>query len=231
MRSAEWRVWREYYRVLDPHVQPNRRHLAEMALAEVIDEYNKPHRVYHSVDHLADVLRELRRWSNRLTEREYLEAFVGLLLHDVVYQIPAGDKSNEFLSAEWVLWFIRKCGLTFDHLNQIKVESAILKTEGHQPFDLMSLAVCWCDLWGFTRGSEASKTYSDKIRAEYLKACTSEQYEAGRRVFLTSYRSPFKTYPGAPISLRIKARLLNRKANKQLDRELAELSIDTIQQP
>jgi predicted metal-dependent HD superfamily phosphohydrolase len=222
-RYDEDRVWDEVERVLYPLVRYGKYSDTRAAVAEVIEAYYQPHRVYHFIDHLANVLEELRRWRFRLTDRQYLTAFVALLLHDKVYNIPAKNRTNEELSATWAGWFIEECGIA--HLiEQADVESAIRITEGHQPDDLVSLVVCWCDLAGFAKGDAVSKESSDKIRREYLKVYSPEEYAEGRRAFLTSYRDPFKVYPGASRRLIRKARRLNRKANRQLDRELKELS-------
>lgn len=223
MSRAEETVWLEYERVVEPWIRRGNFHRAGGALDYVIEQYNQPHRVYHSVEHLADVLTALRRWRWRLSDVEYLMAFVALLLHDVEYHIPAKEQSNESLSKDWVEWFLAVVSLRI-YVDRLTVEAAIKVTEGHQPTNLIELVVCWCDLAGFTKGTASVKAHSDKIRQEYLTAYTPEQYEAGRRAFLASYRNPFKTYPGASLSLRIRARWLNRKANRQLDRELAELN-------
>lgn len=213
-------IWSEYVNEVEPYVR-TRGGKASSAMWYIIDQYSEPHRVYHYLDHLANVLTELRRWRWRLNDREYLTAFVALLLHDVIYEIPAVDRSNEDLSADWVSWFVQECGIRHA-VDQDAAVRAIRITEGHQPTDLVSLAVCWCDLATFA-DPQKSKEASEKIAQEYLQVYTPEQYAEGRRKFLTSYRSPFKVYPDAPLSLRLRARRLNRKANRQLDRELAEL--------
>jgi predicted metal-dependent HD superfamily phosphohydrolase len=219
-------IWNEFYRVVYPHVPFKYHEKSVNAMAAVIDEYDSPHRVYHDVGHLADVLFELRnpRWSRLLPNGDYLTAFIALVLHDYIYEIPTTTgMSNEERSSLAGDWFIRECGLD-EKVYFFAVEDAILATEGHQPFDLIDLVVCWCDLWGFTKDDATVDANSAKIREEYLKAYTVEEYEAGRRKFLESYRSPFKTYKGAPLRLRIHARILNRTANCHLDRELAELN-------
>jgi predicted metal-dependent HD superfamily phosphohydrolase len=226
--TPEEYVWSEYQRVVEPYVLPSGRLKAAAVMNLVIDMYSQPHRVYHTVGHLADVLRELTAWKRRLSAAEYLVAFAALVLHDAVYSIPPGDYSNEELSADLAGWFITSCGLSAV-CDQSRVESAIEITEGHQPIDIVSLAVCWCDLAGFAKDTKTSERISQQIRDEYLSVYTIEQYEAGRRAFLTSYRSPFKTYLGASLHLKIRAFFLNRKANRQLDRELRELSIDSVQ--
>lgn len=223
MSKANDTVWEEYYSVVCPHVRSGMGTQARTAYAEVLDMYWEPHRVYHSIEHLAAVLTELNKWKWYLNERDYLTAFVALLLHDVVYNVPAAERSNEDLSATWVAWFIKECSISNQAIDQAEAERAIRITEGHQPDSLISLIVCWCDLAGFTKGTAASREYSEQIRQEYLKVYTPEEYEVGRRAFLTSYRDPFKLYPGASRYLRLRAWWKNRKANQQLDRELAEL--------
>lgn len=222
MSESELNVYAMFEDVVLPHVPLGRRRAATNAMIDVIDQYMQAHRRYHYITHLESVLVELRRWRWRFSERDYLNAFIALLLHDVVYHIPVQDRSNEVLSAEWVKWFVGTCGLQ-RAVDSDLIERAILITEGHQPVDLVSLAVCWCDLAGFTKDDETSKRYSALIAEEYLQVCTPAEYEDGRRAFLASYRSPFKTYPGASRWLCWQARRKNVKANRQLDRELSEL--------
>lgn len=221
--NSEHVIRLQYRQMIEPYVPLSLRGSGQNAVEYVISQYAQPHRVYHSTSHLAHVLSELNhyRWDAWLSERDRLTACVALLLHDVVYDLEPNGVSNEDLSADWAGWFIRKCGLAID---QQQVEAAIKATQGHQPTDIVSLVVCWCDLWGFTQSADVVKANSDKIRQEYLAVYTAEQFEAGRRVFLSSYRNPFKTYQGAPLWLRAKAHWLNHRANKHLKRELEELS-------
>lgn len=212
----------EFERVVIPYVREDDETRARAALRKIIDEYSRPHRVYHSAVHLAGVLVQLRDWESRLTEDEYLTAFISLLLHDYVYEIPAGEKSNETLSGEAAVWFLRVTGLT-DVVPIWDVKQAIFATEGYFIHNLVDMVVVWCDIWNLSRSKDIVEANSEKIRQEYMKVYSEEEYTAGRRKFLSTFRSPFRLYPNAPLRLRAQARLLNFRANRNMVRELRSL--------
>lgn len=220
--SSRLFVENEFERVVTSVLPPYRRNEAREAIRKVIAEYDKPHRVYHSVDHLAYALYTLQRWERRLSLSEYLTAFAALALHDYVYEIPAGDRSNEALSADAHEWFLRETALG-GFVSAQSVRQAILATEGHNVATLIDLVVCWCDLWGLSRSRKVVESNGDKIRREYTQVYTDEEYSIGRRKFLESYSSPFKLYPSAPLRLRLNAAWLNFRANRHMNRELRTL--------
>lgn len=210
-------------RVILPKVQDEKIGAAWLAIQKVIVGYGEPHRVYHSTVHLAYALKQLQRWESRLTPQEHLTAFVALLLHDFVYNIPPAEMSNETLSGLATDWFLPDTGLSQD-VRVWDVKQAIFATEGHHVHDIVDMVVCWCDLWGLSRSRKVVEANAQKIREEYLQVYSEEEYAAGRRQFLENYRSPFRTFPDAPLRLRAQAWWLNLRANRNMARELKGLS-------
>lgn len=213
----------EWERVLGNWVHPT----SEAVLQEILRKWNEPHRVYHKSDHLANALRILReRWYTKLTSREYKIAFIALLLHDYVYEIPNDTPwSNEERSAGVVHWFLEATRLDRLFNFEREIVQAILATEGHSNVrSEVDVAVCWCDLWNLAGPWEVAERNGEAIRQEYMKVYTQEEWAEGRKKFLKNYRSPFHTYPGAPLRLRLQARWLNLKANRNLDKEFRQTS-------
>lgn len=219
--AADEYITDEWYRVLGEHVHPS----SDVVLHEILRKWNEPHRVYHKSDHLANALKVLRdKWYIRLTDREYKIAFIALLLHDYVYDIPPSPAgSNEVLSAYSTYWFLEETRLYVDPDLKSSVAQAILATEGHSNVrSLIDLVVCWCDLWNLAGPWKVAQRNGEAIRQEYMSVYTAEQWAEGRKKFLKSYRSPFHVYPGAPLRLRIQAKWLNLKANRNLDKEFRQ---------
>lgn len=209
----------QFRNIIMPHVPVEQARTAEYALDGALRYYDQPHRVYHDIKHVANVLRQLthKRWN--LSPVDYATAFVALLLHDVIYQIPAPtDASNEAKSADYAAKFIDNCGIGW-LVDTFTVQSAIVATKGHQPATYLEMVVCWCDLWDLAGDADTVELNRRKIEGEYRKVYSAEEYVAGRLAFLDSYKDPFKTPPRISTYWWLYSGWLNIKADINLDRE------------
>lgn len=216
---ARFWVTRECERVLAPLVAPERREDLRLAVQAVLDGYEEPHRVYHSTQHLMAAFTALRRWEGQMTRFHHATAFVALLLHDYIYNIPTEEKSNETLSGEAAEWFLPDSGLDEYGIRLVDIKQAISATEGYPVHNLIDMVVVWCDIWGLSRSRSVVMANSEKIRQEFMNVFTAEEFAVGRQKFLDSFHSPFRLFPGASLGLRIQAAWLNFRANRNLNHE------------
>lgn len=93
--------------------------------------WSEPHRVYHTLEHLTKILRQIEFWKSThpgMSEEEYHAYVLMAFFHDAVYEIkgPAA-KENEERSAELFRRYAVDCPPTMFH----KVYGAILDTKDH----------------------------------------------------------------------------------------------------
>ena len=93
--------------------------------SDVINSYNEPHRYYHTLEHIIDVLKELR--NSDLLKHD--ELFLTAVFHDIVYN--AQSSSNEEDSAEFFIKSAKTSSLTNEQKEHIK--QLILDTKHHKP--------------------------------------------------------------------------------------------------
>lgn len=79
--------------------QPNSPDNSKAVYHQLVDAYNEPHRVYHSLRHIESCLKVFDEISELLDEPDEVE--LAIWFHDVIYNI--GDKQNEQLSANFFM--------------------------------------------------------------------------------------------------------------------------------
>jgi len=93
--------------------------------SDVINLYDEPHRFYHTLDHIEDVLKQLH--DTDLLKHD--EVFIAAVFHDIVYNPQS--KTNEEDSADFFLKEAKTSGLTEDQKKHI--QQLILDTKNHKP--------------------------------------------------------------------------------------------------
>jgi predicted metal-dependent HD superfamily phosphohydrolase len=150
-------------------------------LKEITERYLEPHRHYHTLRHVVDML---ERGMPLGLSNEQLWAIWG---HDIVYN--PGSKNNEIESADLTLTLMEQYGIGVDYdiVNKI-----ILSTIDHQPLCPDAMLVIDLDLAGFSDGWSDYKKTNERIREEFSMV-TSEQWREGRIAFLNTMlaRQPF----------------------------------------
>ena len=144
-------------------------------LLDLTRRHQEPHRHYHTLEHVAAMLHEGRRFP--LDEVQTMAVW----FHDAVYD-PASDQNEQKSARLATRWLVRE-GWDVEAVEL--VGRIILATRAHRPtspeaapvvdLDLMSLAVPWPVFEANTRA----------IRAEHAHA-SDEAFAAGRRAFFTS---------------------------------------------
>ena len=92
---------------------------------DVINAYNEPHRFYHTLEHIEDVLKQL----NNVDLLKHDELFLAAVFHDIIYN-PQSN-TNEEDSAEFFIKSAHSSSLTGEQKEHIK--QLILDTKYHKP--------------------------------------------------------------------------------------------------
>ncbi|MFK7739573.1 MAG: hypothetical protein AB8H80_04550 [Planctomycetota bacterium] len=146
--------------------------MSSSLLLDLTRRYQEPWRHYHTLEHIAAMLHEGRRFP--LDE----EQTMAIWFHDAVYD-PQSDQ-NEQKSARLASKWLAKLGWQVDAIE--RVGRMVLDTRGHMPstpqadavldLDLMTLAVPW----------PVFEANTVAIRAEYAHV-PDDDFAAGRRAF------------------------------------------------
>lgn len=183
---------------------------------DLLRRYAEPHRRYHGVAHLADVL---ARVDELATGREDLYLVrLAAWFHDAVYAVPAGQVSNEEASARLAIRTLSRVGLEQEDLTQ--VARLVRLTETHVPAtrDPEGELLCDADLAILAAEPAAYDRYVARVREEYA-AVPEEQFLAGRLTVLTSLanRELFRTAKGRRLAGAARANL-EREMRTLIDR-------------
>ena len=147
----------------------------------VLDRWSEPHRHYHNMDHLNDLISQINEdYGNRLineTEREKLT--LTALFHDLVYEADRND--NEERSADI---FYRFCSEQHN-IDLVEVKQMILDTKNHIPCTPLSQKFIDYDMNICERNFDELLEWEEGIKEEY-SMFSNEEYKLGRTKFLES---------------------------------------------
>lgn len=151
--------------------------LPEPVATQLAAAYGEPHRAYHNMDHIAELLGWFDRVEDDIRWRAPAEVYATILFHDAIYE--PGKKDNEARSAAWA----RESGLPVD---LERVEKLILMTASHGAHQWADHdAALFLDSDMAIIGAPAPQfaAYDAAIAAEYAHV-PRDAYRAGRRAFL-----------------------------------------------
>lgn len=160
--------------------------------------WSQPHRRYHTVEHLAEVLGAL----DELTEAGHLDAREALLartvgwFHDVHYDPRAAPGSNEHRSATVARDHLHSLGVD-DRLVDA-VEAGVLMTATHEvapgaPHTRMLEAVHDADLWILSAHERRYAAYRAQVREEYAHV-PEDAFRTGRGEILAGFAGRERIY-------------------------------------
>lgn len=156
---------------------------AESTLEELVHAYAEPHRHYHTLDHIAGLLRLLEKHGGVSDEEAVTLA---ILFHDAVYDPARQD--NEAASANLAVKQLSALGFRGQFL--AKVESYILATQHGAPFSATGDAdlnmLLDLDLSVLAAAPDSYRAYALAIRREY-SAVPDTLYRPGRRAVLEGF--------------------------------------------
>ena len=142
-------------------------------LFSLYSNYSEPHRKYHNLKHIMRMFEVAREQQMKLLKCQ-IEA---IWLHDIVYNVPSKEKSNEELSA---LFAQHHCNVNGDVVARI-----IRDTERELPSIPESNAVIDLDLWDLS-DKDRFDANNPLIRAEFAHL-SEHQWLTGRAAWLRSF--------------------------------------------
>lgn len=140
--------------------------------AVLIERFTDSPLAYHNLSHIDQMLGEMARSFPDLPERDARILRYAAWLHDVVYEVKAGD--NERRSADLALEL-----LDWPSDEKSALETCIMATKGHATEDRLAQILVDLDL-SILAGERAEyRRYALAIRDEY-RIYPDDQYRAGR---------------------------------------------------
>ncbi|MEM7199707.1 MAG: metal-dependent phosphohydrolase [Planctomycetota bacterium] len=168
-------------------------------LLDLSRRYCEPHRRYHTIGHIAQML-----WQGRelaLTD----EQVMAIWYHDAIYRVPS--RTNERDSAQLAVAQLTALGWPSARVDA--VERMVLDTEGHEPTIESSAAVLDLDLASLAADWEVFDSNSADIRAEYQHLDEATYQREERAVFerFLARTSIFHTPWGTKLEAKARANL------------------------
>jgi predicted metal-dependent HD superfamily phosphohydrolase len=188
---------------------------AQAVLDELVQAYSQPHRHYHTIEHVASLLRLLDEHGHGVLDRDAVA--LAILFHDVVYDPARHD--NEHASAD--LAGERLAPLGFPDQLIAKVKGYILATQHGQgaptigDWDLALLLDL--DLSILAAAPAAYRAYAQAIRREYAHVA-GMLYRLGRRRILEGFLARERIYRTDQLHA-----LWNERARANIAGEMAGL--------
>lgn len=175
------------------------------------DRYGEPHRRYHTVEHLDEVLGVVRALDDVVADRRAVA--LAALFHDAVYDPAAAAGANERASADLA------SELLGDDPALPEVRRLVLLTAGHdvEPGDANGAVLVDADLWILGSPPKRYARYTADVRAEHTHV-DEDAWRAGRSAVLRSFLDRPRIYVTDRLHLD-----LDRPARRNLAGELAAL--------
>lgn len=193
------------------YIEPSESHTAYIAL---IDAYNSPGRVYHTLEHIQAVLAWIETLRNHAVDLPALQ--LAAWFHDCIYDPRATD--NEEQSVSYAQSILSRCALptpTIDAVSQL-----ILCTKTHTT--AINLPDCHilldADLAILGTSAQDYDTYAQAIRQEY-RWLSDAIYKTGRIQVLQTFLQRTRIY-----GTELMHATLEKSARENIRRELITLS-------
>lgn len=188
----------------------------EAAGADLLARWAEPHRHYHTVTHLANVLSTLDAEASAAAD-VYLTRLAAWY-HDAVYDPRATDDANERASAALARRALDDLGLPGDAVAE--VERVVLLTAAHDPdpADRNGSLLCDADLAVLAGPPDEYDRYAAAVRREYAHV-PEEAFRAGRAAVLRRLLDLPALYRVPALAAR-----WERPARANLRRELVALT-------
>ncbi len=173
---------------LTPHAAPE---WQTEELARLSQGWTEPHRAYHTVEHLAEMLAALDELARAgALAREHLPlAVVAAAYHDLAYDPRAAPGSNEHRSATWARDHLHRLGAEEPDVDA--VEALVLLTVDHDPVvpegrddrEHLRAAFSDADLWILSAPTPRYAVYCRQVRTEYAHV-PEAMFRSGRAALL-----------------------------------------------
>jgi predicted metal-dependent HD superfamily phosphohydrolase len=180
--------------------------------AELVARHEEAHRRYHTLEHVAAVLRHLGATSAGLTDRTAVD--LAAWYHDAVYDPRAVSGANEEHSAQ--LAVDRLTGAGVDRALVDDVARLVRVTASHAPTAPDEAALCDADLAVLGADRQGYEAYRVAVRAEYAHV-SDDLWRSGRGGVLRVLLAGERIYATAAFAGR------EPRARENLRRELDTL--------
>ncbi|AKT50244.1 HD domain-containing protein [Arsenicicoccus sp. oral taxon 190] len=191
----------------------------EAAATDLVQRWQQPHRSYHSLRHLAEVLAALGRLSaaGEIDDRGLLVCRVAAWFHDAVHDGSAAPGADEEASAALAIDVLDRLGADLAVVE--RVASLVSATTDHTPSDDPAVATLLdADLWILGAPEARFDDYCRQVREEY-STVADDDYARGRSQVLTALLSHETLYSTATARGAWEA-----QARVNVARELARLT-------
>jgi pantetheine-phosphate adenylyltransferase len=150
-----------------------------MPAVEVLRLWQEPHRGYHTLDHLWDILEQIAELDDATPKKHRDMLVLAAIFHDAIYQ--PGRHDNELRSADLFL----EAAPPPPHSNAVKdIVLMILETRNHRPTFPLSATFNAMDTAILHRPYNALVEWEAGIAYEYLPVLGAEEYSRQRIDFL-----------------------------------------------
>lgn len=136
--------------------------------------YNENHRFFHTIEHLKDGFYSLDEKEKNEITAEQIYAWV---FHDIIYEIPSFNGSNEKRSSDYMKKFMQSKNIHDVDLN--KVSKIIIDTIEHKPSIEESKLIMDMDLISLSFDYKKFIFYRKKVSKEYLSYYSSSEVIKG----------------------------------------------------
>lgn len=213
---------------------------AEKVYADLIREYTRPERAYHNVNHLIQMINSIQEMMNiyKFGDARTSKAimYLATFFHDYRYVTNGSNMdglSNEEVSAYLAYEMLLGIGLTNVYVLE-SIVSLIVFTEKHQidpkrnPGEMEQQIFLDADMGILGADPYKYDEYKEGIRFEYSNI-DPERYIAGRSNFLHGIRSKKAIFYTEYMNQLYRDQVMDNVNTelKELDKELAELLIET----
>jgi len=146
--------------------------------------YNEPHRVYHSMGHIDELLGVFEEVKHLANDPRFVKA--GIWWHDAIYEI--GSKRNEFESANWCIQFLLGLGCDARFINVVAA-AIYATTHSFDPVDNDARMIASIDLSPLAKPWDEFLRDGAKLYTEYVTRgkVPEEKYWEGRDQFLKQF--------------------------------------------
>lgn len=161
--------------------------LINSVFEEVIRYYNQPHRYYHNLKHIQEVLQIIDTLNNSVCDLYSLK--IAAWFHDLIYDPQAND--NEEQSTHIASIYLTQLNISQSTINT--VNELILSTKDHQPFNENSKILLDADLAILGANPSEYNNYCRAIRLEY-SWLNNQDYCQGRKKVLENFLEQNQIY-------------------------------------
>lgn len=191
--------------------------------AELRARYSEPHRCYHDLEHLDEVLAEADRLLPDEPAADPVAVTLAAWFHDAIYEPGSGPGESESMSADLAIDRLPAFATTDRDPLAEEVARLVRLTATHSaaPSDRSGAVLIDADLWILSAPPERYRRYVEGVREEYAQV-PDAAWQLGRRAVVRRFLDHLPALYGAGGLADREVR--RDRAALNLQRELDELA-------